>query len=99
MMKRVSSYIKGKYVYLYPAVDKLGDTIDFMLAVKRDKKAVGRFFKKCIGQNGFPKKITMDESGANKAGADFINLLRLIRSMPKLPLGEIRRNKICDLIQ
>lgn len=90
----MSSYIKGKDVYLYRAVDKLGDTIDFMLSVKRARKAVSRFFKKYIGQNGSPKKITMDESGANKGGADFINLLRLIPSMPKLPLGEIRRNKI-----
>ena len=46
-----------------------------MLSEKRDKKAVLRFFYKAIGQHGLPEKITIDKSGANKAGADFINLL------------------------
>jgi len=67
--------IKGKDVYLYRAVDKFGDTIDFMLSEKRDKNSVLRFFNKAIGQHGLPEKITIDKSGANKAGADFINLL------------------------
>ena len=67
--------IKGKDVYLYRAVDKFGKTIDFMVSEKRDQKAVIRFFKKSIGQHGLPEKITMDKSGSNKAGADYINLL------------------------
>jgi len=66
--------VKGKDVYLYRAVDKFGNSIDFMLSEKRDKKAVLRFFNKAIGQHGLPEKITMDKSGANKAGADAINL-------------------------
>jgi putative transposase len=67
--------IKGEDVYLYRAVDKNGDTVDFMLSRKRDKKAAFRFFQKAIGQHGLPEKITMDKSGANKSGADKINLL------------------------
>jgi len=73
--------IKGKDVYLYRAVDKFGNTIDFMLSEKRDKKAVIKFFKKSIGQHGLPEKITMDKSGSNKSGADFINLLLTIAFM------------------
>ena len=67
--------IKGEDVYLYRAVDKFGDTIDFMLSKKRDKKAAFCFFQKAIGQHGLPEKVTMDKSGANKAGIDRINLL------------------------
>jgi len=67
--------IKGKDVYLYRAVDKFGDTIDFMLSEKRDKAAAKRFFNKAIMQHGLPEKVTMDKSGANKAGIDFINLI------------------------
>jgi len=73
--------IKGKNAYLYRAVDKFGDTIDFMLSEKRDKKAVIRFFKKSIGQHGLPEKITIDKSGSNKAGADHINLLLALAFM------------------
>lgn len=67
--------LKGKEVYLYRAVDKSGNTIDFKLSEKRDKKAAFRFFCKAIGQHGLPEKITLDKSGANKAGIDKINLL------------------------
>ena len=40
--------VKGEWVYLYRAVDKEGDTVDFLLTKKRDKKAATRFFKKAI---------------------------------------------------
>jgi len=67
--------IKGEWTYLYRAVDKEGKTIDFYLSKKRDKKAAKTFFKKAIGTNGFPNKVTIDKSGANKAGVDSINLV------------------------
>ena len=65
--------VKGKWVYLYRAVDKEGKTIDSMLSKKRDKKAAKKFFKKAIKSSGEPEKITIDKSGANKAGIDAIN--------------------------
>lgn len=61
-------------MYLYRAVDKEGNTVDFMLSEKRDKPAATAFFEKAIGSNGLPDKITIDKSGANKAGIDAINL-------------------------
>jgi putative transposase len=60
---------------LYRAVDKFGKTIDFMLSGKRDKQAALRFFNKAIGENGLPEKVTMDKSGANKAGLDAVNCI------------------------
>ena len=66
--------VKKKWVYLYRAIDKSGQTIDFMLSEKRDEKAARSFFQKAIGSSGMPEKITMDKSGANKAGIDTINL-------------------------
>lgn len=66
--------MKGEDVYLYRAVDKMGNTVDFMLSKKRDKKSAFRFFQKAINQHGLPAKITLDKSGANKAGIDKINL-------------------------
>ena len=66
--------VKGQWVYLYLAVDKEGNTVDFMLSEKRDEPAVREFFEKAIGSNGLPDKVTMDKSGANKAGIDTISL-------------------------
>ncbi len=66
--------IKGVWHYLYRAVDKNGNTVDFMLSKKRDETAARKFFEKAIGSSGLPEKITIDKSGANKAGIDSINL-------------------------
>lgn len=59
--------VRGRWVYLYRAVDKTGQTIDFLLTEKRDMKAAKRFLTKAIGRNGTPKKINIDKSGANAA--------------------------------
>ena len=65
--------IKGTWHYLYRAVDKEGNTIDFLLTKKRDTKAAKRFLIKAIGSNGLPEKITIDKSGANKAAIEEYN--------------------------
>ncbi len=69
--------VKGQWVYLYRAVDKHGDTLDFMLSERRDEEAA-TFFRQAINQNGFPDKVVMDKSGANYAGLANINLLLIL---------------------
>jgi putative transposase len=65
--------VKGKWKYYYRAVDKEGNTIDFLLTAKRDKKAARRYLKKAIGRNGEPSLINIDKSGANKAAIELYN--------------------------
>jgi putative transposase len=62
--------IRGQWKYLYRAVDKAGNTVDFLLTAKRDRKAAVRFLRKAIGQNGVPAKITIDKSGASQHRGD-----------------------------
>ena len=57
--------VKGKWVYLYRAVDKFGDTIDFMLSEHRDEEAATAFFKHAINAYGFPNKVVINKSDAN----------------------------------
>jgi len=73
--------VKGKWVYLYRAVDKFGDTIDFMLSEQRDEMAATAFFKQAINNNGFPHKVVMDKSGANYAGIENINMLLMLAGL------------------
>ena len=40
--------VKGAWKYLYRAVDSTGQTIDFMLSARRDKRAAKRFFRKML---------------------------------------------------
>jgi transposase-like protein len=65
--------VKGQWRYYYRAVDKEGNTIDFLLTANRDTKAALRFFNKAIGRNGKPGLINIDKSGANKAGINQFN--------------------------
>jgi putative transposase len=66
--------IKGEeWRYLYRAVDKDGNTVDFLLRAHRDKAAARRYFKKSIAQNGVPETVTIDKSGANLAALEAIN--------------------------
>src|SRR5512146_2462899 len=62
--------IKGQWRYLYRAVDKDGQTIDFLITAPRDKQAALRFFKKAVRQHGLPAKVTIDRSGANTAALE-----------------------------
>ena len=86
--------VKGQWVYLYRAVDKEGNTIDFMLSEKRDEPAARAFFEKAIGSNGMPEKVTMDKSGANKAGIDAINLYFALLFILGAPWNQITVRQI-----
>ena len=63
------TYVKvgGQWKYLYRAVDRDGDTIDFLLRAKRDHAAARAFFERAIDLHGVPEKITIDKSGSNTA--------------------------------
>ena len=66
------TYVKvaGQWKYLYRAVDRDADTVDFLLTAKRDKAAARRFLERAIGRHDVPAKITIDKSGANTAAIE-----------------------------
>jgi len=66
-LDETSVKIKGKWAYLYRAVDKAGHTIDFLLTPQRDQDAAEAFLRKAIRTQGLPEKITIDQSGSNTA--------------------------------
>jgi len=52
--------IKGKWHYLYRAIDSNGKTIDFYLSEKRDEAAALKIFKK-LAKAGDPRMINVDK--------------------------------------
>jgi transposase-like protein len=56
--------IKGKWHYLYRAIDKNGNTLDWMLSRNRNKKSAKRFFKKVLENTHTvnPRVINVDKS-------------------------------------
>ena len=57
------TYVKvtGQWKYRYRAVDRQGDTLDFLFSAKRDRAAARRFLG-AIGLHGLPDKISIDKS-------------------------------------
>ena len=58
--------VKGRWMYLYRAVDSRGQTIDFLLAARRDTAAAKRFFRKALAQPHTvnPRTLTVDKNPA-----------------------------------
>ncbi len=65
--------VRGEWCYLYRAVDRDGQTPDFMLSEHRDEAAALRFLARAISANGLPKACSIDRSGANAAGLNAMN--------------------------
>ncbi|GEO12100.1 DDE-type integrase/transposase/recombinase [Segetibacter aerophilus] len=69
--------LKGEWIFLYRAVDKAGDTVNFLLTKRRYKLAAHKFLLKAINNNGCPKVINIDKSGANREAIRTYNKRRL----------------------
>jgi putative transposase len=68
------TYIKvaGQWKYLYRAVDRAGQTVDFLLRAHRDVAAARSFFERAVDAHGIPESVTIDKSGANTAAIEGI---------------------------
>ena len=73
--------LRGGWVYLYRAVDKFGDTVDFMLSEHRDEAGGYRLFQTSHRRQRVPKKVVMDKSGANYVGLENINILLMLAGL------------------
>lgn len=58
--------VKGRWKYLYRAVDSLGNTLDFLLSAKRDAAAAERFLRKMLNapHTQVPRVINVDKNAA-----------------------------------
>src|SRR3546814_10628832 len=69
--------VRGKWTYLYRAVDKRGDTIDFYLLPTRSAKAAKRFLGKALrGLKHWEKPATLNTDKAPSYGAAITELKR-----------------------
>ena len=83
--------VKGIWCYLCRAVDKLGNTADFLLTRKRQGMSAQSFLIKAINNNCRPRVINIDKSGSNTAAIKVYNK----RSFSKI---KIRQSKYLNNI-
>ncbi len=66
-MDETSMRVQGQWYYLYRAVDKHGQTLDFLRTEPRDEEAALRLLQKAMRRHGVPETITIDGSAAHAA--------------------------------
>jgi transposase-like protein len=91
------TYIKarGRWMYLYRAIDSVGDTVEFWLSEHRDLRAAKRFRRKGLKRRGRPDRIVIDGSQTNREAViscDAENRLRH-RSWQSLKPIRIRQSR------
>jgi transposase-like protein len=87
--------VRGKWVYLYRAVDKAGQTIDFRLSRTRHVAAAKAFFKKAIRREGRPPlTITLDGYAASHRAVREMRSDGLLPKRTKLRCSKYLNNLI-----
>lgn len=84
------TYIRLK---VYSAVDKLGNTADFLLTRKRQRMSAQSFPINAISNNYKPRVINIDKGGSNTAAIKIYNR----RSFSKVNISIILLNRIIVL--
>ena len=87
--------VKAAWKYLYRAVDSDGNTIEFLLCAKRDRKAAKRFFRKALKalHASKPRVINVDRHAAYPSAVKDLKKERLLSKH-----CELRRNKYLNNI-
>jgi transposase-like protein len=57
--------VRGEWMYLYRAVDKTGQTVEFHLSRRRDRNAAKTFLRQAMRNQRVLTKITLDASAAS----------------------------------
>jgi putative transposase len=58
--------VRGRWMYLYRAIDSNGDTVEFWLSERRNLTAAKRFLRKALKRHGRPERIVIDGSQTNR---------------------------------
>jgi len=72
-MDKTCVKVKGQWRYLYRAIDKEGNTVDFLLTERRQRISAQIFLIKAIERNVKLELINIDKSGSNTAAINRYN--------------------------
>ena len=58
--------VRGRWMYLYRAIDSNGDTVEFWFSERRDLTTAKQFLRKALKRHGRPERIVIDGSQTNR---------------------------------
>ena len=82
--------VRGRWMYLYRAIDSAGDTVDFFFGEYRDLIAAKRFIRKALQRHGGPGRIVVDGSQTNREAIIVCDSESRLRHPSRRPLKAIR---------
>ncbi|MER8772814.1 IS6 family transposase [Mesorhizobium sp. M0909] len=85
--------VRGQWMYLYRAIDSLGDTVEFFFSENRDLPAAKRFLRKALQRHGRPERIAIDGSQTNHEAIRSCDLENRLRDRSRRALKSIRIRK------
>jgi transposase-like protein len=86
--------IRGRWTYLYRAVDKQGLTVDFLLSEHRDIEAAKQFFVQTIIKHASPERITIDGYPATHAAISELKAAEVLAQKTKVRTSKYLNNLI-----
>ena len=57
--------VRGRWMYLYRAIDSVGDTVELFYSESRDLPAARRFLRRALERHGRPDRIVIDGNQTN----------------------------------
>ncbi|WP_244622890.1 IS6 family transposase, partial [Microvirga brassicacearum] len=58
--------VRGRWTYLYRAIDSNGDTVEFWFSERRNLTAAKHFLRRALKRHGRPERIVIDGSQTNR---------------------------------
>jgi transposase-like protein len=82
--------VRGRWMYLYRAIDNNGDTVEFWLSERRNLTAAKRFLSKALKRHGRPERIVIDGSQTNREAILSCDAMDRLQNRSRRELKPIR---------
>jgi putative transposase len=82
--------VRGRWMYLYRAIDSNGDTVEFWFSERRNLTAVKRFLDRALKRHGRPDRIVIDGSQTNREAILSCDTTERLRDRSQRKLKPIR---------
>ena len=82
--------VRGQWMYLYRAIDSVGDTVEFWFSKRRDLTAAKRFLRKAFRRHGRPERVVIDGSQTNREAIVSCDAMSRLQDRSRRKLEPIR---------